>query len=171
MAITTNITEKQVFTALRAFLLTIVDCELIRLPVNRAAMPKGAFVALSPGANVALSTNVTAYAASTKTVTRPSQFSVQVDCYGTGSGDRAVAIATLLRDAYACEQFAASGYDIQPLYAGDAKQLPLVDGEAQYEERWSFDAVLQFNPSMTTPQDSANTLTIGTIDVDRAYPP
>lgn len=168
---TPSITETQVFTALRAFVLTIVSCEVVRLPANRVPMPAGAFVGLSPVSNIPLSTNVASYTDTAKNVERASQITLQVDCYGPGSGDRATAISTLLRDAYACEQFAASGFDIQPLYAGDAKQLPLVDGEQQYEERWSFEAVMQFNPVITLPQDSATSLTPDVVSVERTYPP
>jgi hypothetical protein len=171
MTITTSITEMQVFTVLRAFILSIVNCEVVRTPVNRVAMPLGDFIALTPLSNIPLSTNVTTYAAASKNVKRASQFTIQIDCYGPGAGDRATAISTLLRDAYAVEQFALSGVDVVPLYAGDAHQLPLVDGEQQYSERWTFEAVLQFNPVMTTPQDSALALTIAVKDVDRTYPP
>jgi hypothetical protein len=171
MAITTSITETQVFTALRAFLLTIVDCEVIRLPANRVAMPVSDFISLTPLSNSPLSTNIDSYAGTNKSIKRASQFTVQVDCYGAGAGDRATAITTLMRDAYGSEQFTASGFDIQPLYAGDAKQMPLIDGEAQYEERWTFDAVLQFNPMLTITQQSAIGLTVALKEVDRTYPP
>ncbi len=171
MTITSSITETQVFTALRAFIMTIVSCEVIRLPSNRVSMPLGAFVSMSPGTNIPLSTNVTTYATTTKSVKRPSQISIQIDCYGAGSSDTATAISTLLRDPYACDQFATSGFDITPLYAGDAHQIPLVDGEAQYEERWTFDAVLQFNPVLTVSQDYATALAVNVINVDTTYPP
>jgi hypothetical protein len=114
---------------------------------------------------------VASYTPTEKNVERSSQISIQIDCYGPTSGDRATVISTLLRDEYACDQFAASGVDMQPLYASDAKQMPLIDGEQQYEERWTFEAVLQFNPVITTPQQSANALTIDLIEVDRTYPP
>lgn len=171
MSIAPTITETQVFAALRTFILSIVDCEVVRTLTNRVPMPKGDFVAMSPSSNIPLSTNVTAYASTTKSIVRPSQITIQIDCYGKGAGDRATAISTLLRDAYACESFSSSGFDIQPLYAGDAQQMPLVDGEQQYEERWTFGAVLQFNPVMTAPQDSAIALTVVPKNVDRTFPP
>jgi hypothetical protein len=171
MPITVNISETQLFTALRAVLLTIVNCEVVRAPVNRVAMPKLAFVSLTPISNIALSTNVTTLTGASTSIKRSSQFTIQIDCYGAGAGDRATAIAILLRSQYGCDQLAASGFDIQPLYAGDARQMPIVDGEAQYELRYSFDAVLQFNPVLTTPQDSATALRVGVFDVDRTFPP
>lgn len=168
---TPSITETQVFTALRTFVLSIVSCEVIRLPSNRVAMPVGDFVALTPMSIAPLSTNVDTLVGANKTVLRASQFTVQVDCYGASSSSNATALSTLLRDSYGCDQFALSGFDVVPLYAGDAHQLPLVTGEAQYVERWTFDAVLQFNPVMTVPQDSATTLSIVPKDVDRTFPP
>lgn len=146
---TPSITETQVFTALRSFILGLVSCEVIRLPANRVAMPLGEFIGLSPLSNIPLSTNVAAHTGVVKSVLRPSQITVQVDCYGASAGDRATAITTLFRDAYACEILAPSG--IQPLYATDARQMPLVDGEGQYVERWTFDCALQTNSVLTLP--------------------
>jgi hypothetical protein len=162
--ITPSITETQVFTALRAFLLTIVTCEVVRAPVNRVAMPLGDFISLTPISNIPLSTNVTTLTGANNSIKRASQFTIQIDCYGAGAGDRATAITTLLRSSYACDQFTASGFDIQPLYAGDARQMPLVDGEGQYELRYTFDCVLQFNPILTTLQDSAIVLRVDSIN-------
>lgn len=171
MSLTPSITETNIITALRAFVLSIVDCEVIRAPVNRAAMPLGDFVVLSPLTNIPLSTNVSTLTGSTRSIMRPSQIGIQVDCYGGTAGDRATAISTLLRDQYAVDSFAASGFDMAPLYAGDSHQMPIVDGEQQYEERWTFEATLQFNPIMTPPQDSATALNVNLVNVDRAYPP
>ena len=144
---------------------------MIGVPDNRAPMPKGAFVAMSSSLNMPLSTNVATYAGTNKSVKRPSQFTIQVDCYGPGSGDRATAITTLLRDQYGCEEFRKAGYDMQPLYAGDAHQMPLVNGEAQYEERWTFDAVMQINPVLTMLQESAIVLKADLKNVDATSPP
>ena len=52
-----NITETNTFAALRAFVLAYVDCEVIRTPVNRSAMPKNDFIALTPIRQTALETN------------------------------------------------------------------------------------------------------------------
>lgn len=191
--ISMSITETQVFAALRAFILTIVDCEVIRLPNNRVPMPAGEFISLSPVSNIALSTNVTGYSDTDKSILRPSQITIQVDCYGASAGDRAAAIATLLRDAYGCDAFNVGGApidytqvggnyvmgesplyalpNIQPLYASDARQMPMVDSEAAYVERWTFDAVLQANPVLTVTQQSAIALGVGLKNVDRAFPP
>ena len=48
--------------------------------------------------------------------------------------------------------------------------MPLVDGEDQYTERWTFIAALQINPVITVPETTAGTLTAGIINVDTTYP-
>lgn len=164
-----SVTETQIFTALRAFILGVVDCEVIRVPNNRVPMPVGEFISLSAISNSPLSTNVSSYSSTEKSIIRPSQFTIQVDCYGASAGDRATAITTLFRDAYGCDALAPSG--IQPLYASDARQMPMVDGESQYVTRYTFDAVMQFNPVLTVSQQSANELQVGIKEVDRAFPP
>lgn len=165
-----TVTETDVFTALRAFILTLVGCEVIRGQVNQAAMPVGDFIVLTALGSEPLETNTDQYTATTKTILRPTQWRMQVDCYGAVAGDRAQTIASLLRDNVACDSFAASGFDIAPLYAGDAKQMPLITGEEQFLERWTFEAVLQTNPVVTVAVDTADILSISITNVPVQYP-
>ncbi len=166
-----SVTETEVFTALRAFILTIVGCEVIRAQTNRVAMPLGDFIALTPLAQTPLETNTDTYTDTTKSIERPTRLDIQIDCYGALASDRATAISTLLRDSYAVDQFALLGYDVTPLYATDAHQMPLVDGEEQYEERWTFEAHLQTNPIITVAEETANTITPPTFtNVNATYP-
>lgn len=168
---TPSILQADVFTALRGVIITIVSCPVIRSQTNRVPMPVGPFVVMTQTAGAAMETNTDTWTATEKTVLRPEQFTVQIDCYGAGSGDSARMIAALMRDSYACELMAAVNPNIQPLYAGDAKQMPLIDGEQQYEERWTFEVQLQINPTFTVAQQSANALTVDLLNVDRTYPP
>ena len=166
-----SVTQEDAFTALRAFILTLVACEVVRAQQNRVPMPVGAFVALTQLSAIPLETNTDTWTATTKSVERPTQFTIQIDCYGPLSSDRAQTIATMLRDSYAVDQFALAGFDMAPLYAGDAHQMPLIDGEEQYEERWTFEAVLQLNPVITLTAETADTLAItGLIPADVIYP-
>lgn len=167
---TPSILQADVFTALRGVITTIVSCPVIRTQTNRVPMPVGPFVAMTQTGGMALATNTDTWTPTEKTVLRPEQFVVQIDCYGTGSGDNARAIAALMRDAYACDLMAVANPNIQPLYATDARQIPLIDGEQQYEERWTFEVHLQINPSITLPQQTANELQVGLLSVDRTYP-
>lgn len=175
MAFVTSITETEIFTTVRTYIMKLVDCEVIRAQKNRAAMPVGAFVSMSAGALRPLETN--RHTIRTETVDdvdteyidtdTPSQMTIPVDCYGAGSGESAQAISAMFRDDYACQVFRAVGHDIQPLFATDPQQMPLVNGEDQYEERWTFNLELQVNHKITISTDTtwmetAGMLAIGT---------
>jgi hypothetical protein len=159
-----TIQESDVLTALRTFLLSLVNCEVIRGQTNRVPMPKGDFIALTPLLTVQLETPVSTYHdiqyLGTQNIQRSTRFDIQIDSYGASACDRANTISILLRTEYACDQFKASGFDIQPLYGEDPKQIPLITGEEQYLERWTFTAVLQCNPVVSIPQDFADKLII-----------
>lgn len=157
-------------TALRSFILTQFAGEVVQGVGNGVPMPQGAFIAITDISSIALSTNITTLINGNNSIARPSQFTVQVDCYGAASCDTATALCVLLRSQYGCDQFKTSGFEIQPLYAGDARKLPLVNGEQQYEDRWTFEAVLQYIPTVTAVQDSATALKVGLLEVDRTYP-
>lgn len=92
----------------------------------------------------------------------------QIDCYGSVSGDWAEILSTLLRSDYGCAGLAPT---CAPLYCSEARMAPLHDSEDQYEERWHFDLHLQYNPVISTPQEFADTLSAGLINIDERYPP
>ena len=93
------------------------------------------------------------------------EITVQLDVYGAGSSDNTQIISTLFRDEYACASFSASGYDVQPLYTSEPRQMPFITGENQYEDRWSIDVVLQANPVVTAPQQFAGALSVVLVPV------
>ena len=171
MAITASILETDVFTVLRAYILTLVTVPVIRTPVNRAAMPLGDFIALSPAGMKRLGTNTDAYPTiTTETILQPTEITVRVDCYGASACDSAQLIAATFRDEFAVDAFIASGFDIAPLYTTDALQMPVVTGEDQYLERWTFEAVMQFNPVITVTSGSTGTPSVpNLIDVLTTY--
>ncbi len=168
MNIIPSITETELFIALRAYVLTLVNVEVVRGQDNRVAMPVGEFVMLTPRGSAPMSTTITGYTASTQTLSRSNQFTVQIDCYGASAGDRAQVLSTVFRSSYAVDSLAQV---CTPLYTSDIKQTPLVNGEQQYEERWTFDAVMQYNPVITLAQQSANALEITPSNVDVNFKP
>ena len=172
---TVSISESNVLTALRTFILSLVTCEVIRGLGNRAAMPAGDFIAMTTIMAPPLATNVSTYSdipgAGTQNIKRSTQINIQLDCYDVSAAENATIISTLLRSEYACNSFAASGFDIQPLYAEDPKQMPIVNAESQWQERWTFAAVLQFNPVIAVPQDFATTLNANLVNVEATYKP
>jgi hypothetical protein len=109
-------------------------------------------------------------ACGTQGMLQATRVTIQVDVYGPASADNAQIITTAFRDSYAVDQFASSGYDVSPLYADDAQQMPLIDGESQFEERYVIKCVLQANPIVSLPQQYAAALNVNVIDVDATYP-
>lgn len=169
MTASIDITETQVIKALGDFISGVVSCPVLRSQVNRVSMPTGDFIMMTPAHRSALATNVDTYPSDAKAVQRSTQIDVQLDFYGSGAGDRAQTVATLLRDEYACAEMTGTG--VQPLYAGDAHQMPLITGEEQYLERWTVEVSLQANPTITIAQDFMETAVIGLVEVDAKYPP
>lgn len=109
-------------------------------------------------------------ACGSKNILQATQVGVQVDVYGPASADYAQIITTAIRDEYAADQFASSGFDVAPLYADDAQQMPFIGGEAQYEQRWMIKCQLQCNPVVTIPQQFAEQAQATLTDVQAKYP-
>lgn len=141
------------------------DVPVVRQLVNRAAMPPAApgFVAVGPGRMRRLSTDTRVYFDSgsptggTQTYTQSVEYEAAIDCYGAASNDWASALTTLLRSDYGVDNMTVG----TPLHADDPIQLPLVDGEEQYEERWRVRLLLQYKPAAITPMQFADTIGSG----------
>jgi hypothetical protein len=80
---------------------------------------------------------------------------VQLDIHGPNSGNNVRLIDTLFRSEVGTASFESSGLAIDPLYCDDAKQMPFVNDQQQYEDRWVMEACLQFNAVVGTPQQFA----------------
>lgn len=98
--------------------------------------------------------------AGVKTAQQATMVTVQLDIHGPISADNAQIVSTMLRDEYACIFFGDLLPALQPLYAGEPRQMPFRNGEAQIEYRWTVDAVLQANPVVTVPQQFADEVVI-----------
>ncbi len=171
MSATVTPVQETIYTVLRAFLLTLIDTEVIQGLGNRVSAPIGGFIAMTAGLTNRLSTNISAYndpgaGQGTKSSSASMSYTVQVDCYGPVSSDWASIIYTMFSDTYACEQLAPT---IQPLYADSPIQLPLVASEDEYEQRWMVSLVLQFNPVVAVPQEFADTVVVDLVNVDTTF--
>jgi hypothetical protein len=101
----------------------------------------------------------------------PTKWTVQLDVHGPSSGDNAKKIEGLWFSEYAVDQFATSGFDVTPLYCGEARQVPFVNAESEYEERYVIEAAMQVNPVVSTPQQFFDQARVETIEVQSTYPP
>lgn len=102
--------------------------------------------------------------------TQETRVTVQLDVHGPNSADNRQIITTLFWNEWACEFFAALSHGVQPLYADDKGQQPFVNENQQVENRWVIMAELQINPVVTVPQQFAEVLTVGLIEVDATFP-
>lgn len=165
---TPTLTEDQAMAALGDFIVDILP----GLPVaqgldNRVPQPRAKdYVFMTPGGRGQLATTTHEYRPSAEAldIGRSTSLTVQVDFYGPTSSDHAQVFTTLLRDEFGCAKLASAG--VQPLYCADPQQMPLVDGEKQYERRWMVSTVLQFNPAVSTPMEFADKVTVTLQEAD-----
>lgn len=178
MPTTVSITEDNVLAALRTFLLSIVAAgvEVIYGQDNRVPEPLGDdFVVMTPLLMTRLSTNDSTYTdpgtnPGTRNFEQAIKSPIQIDVHGPASADNAAMISTLFCSEYACDSMKASGLDIQPLYCDDPHQMPFINGENQFEQRWIISAAIQYNPVTAVPQDFADALSVNIVSVDATYP-
>lgn len=173
MTLSISITDDDLLTALRGFLLSAFNAEVVQGQVNRVAMPLGNFIEMTPMLSASLSTARTAWLPDigAQSFTNPTKWTCQLDFYGADAANNASIFQSIVRTPYACEQLAATGLDFQPLYATESRNTALITGEQQYEGRYTVDLVAQFNPAVQTPQDFTQQLGIGVVDVDVTFPP
>lgn len=172
-----DISTDAVITALIAFLQPFVGnwngtavtpndpTPIIRAEVNRVPMPgttpAGPFVKVNEinrrnldAPSQFQSSDPTIQQASVK---NSKQLDVQIDFYGPAAGEWSAAVESIWRSPFGADQFPDG---MAPLYCSDARQLPLVTGEEQYEYRWALTGSLEYNPTVIVPQLSANQLEV-----------
>ncbi len=175
---TPSLTDGQVNSLLRAFLLLILPqpVEVLIGQANRVGEPPSDdYVVFWSTLRKRLGTTVQTWDEShagnpaVQSNTESLQITMQLDFHGSQSTDLAQTFATLFRSDYACQYW--SQYSIQPDYCSDGQQMPFINGEDAYEDRWTLSAVFDANISIVSPQQFADTVTVGLINVDEKYPP
>lgn len=169
-----SVTEAMVLTAVGKFCEAILPdaIEVMAGQANRVPQPTRAnFVIMTPGSRAQLSTTTRTWTPPAPSgvggivIQQSTRFDMQIDVYGPASAEAAQLFVMLWRDAFGCEFL--KPYGVQPLYCLDASQLPLVDGEQQYEQRWTITASMQINPSVSTPAQFADSVTVELIQADQ----
>lgn len=164
---TPSVTQEQVYTALRSFLLAVLpaNTEVIQGQINRVPMPRGPnWVLMQDMRRQQMAMNVHTYdpptdpipAIGSEDIERSTSLDFQIDVYGPLSADNAQVVATLFRDAWAVEKFKDNG--LAPLNCTEPAQLPLLAGEQQWIQRWTTTATLHGNITVTVPAEFADTL-------------
>lgn len=176
MPLTVSITLQDVYTKLRALVVSVVPAGVVVIQGlgNRVAWPPPVpgFVAMTATLNKALRTPVNSWgrsdpAPTSITIEQGMHLRVQLDCFGADSADWAVMLATVLRNEYSVSILAP----ISPLYADDPIQAALTNSEEQYEQRWIVGANVQYNPVVTNPTQFANAASATLIEINEAFPP
>jgi hypothetical protein len=160
MMYTASIAVDAVIDALASFLQPFVgSAEIVRAQVNRVPMPYTPCVVLTELLQVDLETPIVQYDGDNSQLTAkgPKRIDVQIDFYGPLAGDYCAAVKSIYRTPYCADQFPSN---IKPLYCGDGIQAPLITGEEQWQSRWTLTASMQYNPSVTVPQQSAIAATV-----------
>lgn len=162
-----------IINALGRFIESLITTEVIRGNRNRVPMPKGPFILMTEGKQSRLSTNVATYNdpgtnPGTKNVMQRKQYDISIDCYGPLASDWAAILITMFNDGYAVDTM---GPEVAPLYADDAINMPLVNGEQEYEQRLRFTVCMQYNPVVSVPQDFFDSASVEFINVTAEYPP
>lgn len=92
----------------------------------------------------------------------------QLDVHGPAAGDNAQTISTLFRDSYGVRQFEGTG--VTPLYCDDPLQTPFTTAASQYDQRWTIDMHMQFDPTIAVPAQFADQANVTVISVTEAFP-
>lgn len=178
MSATINITQDDLTTALRGFLMTLIDVDPEDIFVsqgNGESMPIGDFITMTPMFITGLSTNRVAYndpgvGAGSEMTQRSNQWRCQLDFYGNTAAEMAAIVGTMIRSEYAANWFKQNNMPVTPLYAGEPHQTTMINAEQQYESRWTLDFIAQFNAVITTPMEFMDSIQVGIVAADLKYP-
>lgn len=149
--------------ALAAFLVPFLPgAQIVRGQVNRVAMPANPCAVLTEILQVDLSIPYGDYAPADgiSTIHGPARIDVQIDFYGSQAGEFCKTVKTAFRSHWGFTHFPAG---IKPLYTSDGMQSPLTTGEQQYESRWTLTASMQYNATVTVPQNFADDLGVASL--------
>jgi len=120
--------------------------------------------------NAAATVTSTTLFCGTLAATQETEVTIQADVHGPAAADNAARIATLFRDQFGVDAFAAQGIALAPLYTSDPRQMPFDNGEQQVEERWVIDLCMQANVTITTTGQFADQLAATAEAVEAVYP-
>lgn len=139
---------------------------------NRVPMPKDQFCILTPLRFTRLSTtrelkqDTGSPDTSAMGYTEVRQADIQVDIYGQGAGDRAIALETTFTSGYGYDIIKAIDARLAPLYSSPAIQAPMINAESQWQERYTLTLSLQAHITVSFQQDYFDKAEISTEQVD-----
>ena len=172
MSATIDITADAVMTALRAFLMHVLPTgtQVVAGQQNHVPLPQGRVVVITPLMQVAMDVPTTAYDRVNSGIGKrqSKDWRIQLDVYGDNAADAAAMLQTVFRTDYAFD-WMADGYAIRPLYAEDPRNMAFINDAMNYESRWMLEVHLQANPITALPQQFAQSLHVGLVEVDTKF--
>lgn len=171
MSATISIKQDDMTTALRGFLLSLVDVEVFLAQENFVPMPTTDFITMTPMFTTGLSTNRVSFddpgvGVGSELTQRSNQWHCQLDFYGESSPEMAAVVGTMIRSEYSANWFRQNNMPITPLYAGEARQTTMINAEQQYESRWTLDFIAQVNAVISTPMEFMDSIQVGFLAAD-----
>lgn len=176
MSATLDLRLADIYQKLGTFIQTVIGVDpsttqlvtVVQGQSNRTPMPNNPFILMQGQVTGRLGTNIDTWDTvnQTQATEQKTQVKMQLDCYGPDSNAWATILSTLLRDQLGCEALKPT---CQPLFTDAPFQGALIDGEEQYEERWTVIAYVQYNPVTTFAQQSATAVQVSVINVDERY--
>ena len=163
MSVSINVTIDNIMDAIGVFIQQFAPlAQIVRGQQNRVALPTDPTVVLTELMSVDLETSSHFMDNINQQVTifTPCRIDIQVDFYGSVSGDYCRMLKNAFRSSYAVDQFNSYTAEnnlgtIVPLYCSDGLQHPLITAEDQSETRWTLTISLQYNPTVEIAQQSA----------------
>ena len=173
MSATIDIAADAIMKALRAFLVAMlpVDTQVVAGQQNHVPLPQGRVVVITPLMQVAMDVPTTAYDRVNSGIGKrqSKDWRIQLDVYGDNAADAAAMLQTVFRTDYAFDWLAEHGYAVRPLYAEDPRNMAFVNDAMNYEARWMLEVHLQANPITALPQQFAQSLHVGLVEVDTKF--
>lgn len=144
--------DTQVYTDLRQYLKTLLNCPVVRGRQNNVPMPDDCVIMQ----NLFDNSPMQGYEVDGKlneVVTR----CIQLDFYGSMAGAKCRQIATLWKSEYSCSHLNF----ISPLYCNNPKSQQYVNEKGIYEDRYILEVFLQFSTYYEYNRESTDKLDIG----------
>lgn len=140
MATKLDVTHQQIYADIRAFVLGLLDCEVIQAYSNNVPLPKGEFVMMTILHETPQGTNEH----DGQQVSQVMELHLQLDFFGKQSAEMARTVCQMWRDPYACERLKYC----QPLFHSDIRHISLTNEESQYERRYSVDLAISYHQTL-----------------------
>ena len=147
-------TVDNVIDALADYINLFATVPVLRANVNRNPTPKTDFIVLTEILTKPISKPVENYTNTGETMIQKQQIDVQVDFYGWAVSDIALAFMGSIRTIWGSYNHASW---LALLYCSDIIKSPIINAEEQYEQRWTVTVSMQYNVTMTLPQETFNT--------------